>query len=267
MAVQTLGRVRALVFALLAILVGVLSYLLGVQSLLGQRAEASVLEAAEFSFDPPAPLNLVSIASIALALMLISALALAAHGVRRAFALAVVSVLTLVASQLLKQEMLDRPGLFEFDAPNTFPSGHMTVFTVLTAALIWAVPARLRSFAALGGAAVMGAAGWQLLAFGWHRPSDLLGAQALGVLAFAIAAFLRTPPPGASHVRSMLRRTVSVLLTVAGFALAAVAVGLAVYAGWTSNSSVMLTAGEIGVLGTSAITAQALLLLSPATRR
>jgi len=72
-----------------------------------------------------------------------------------------------------------RPELLDLDAQNTFPSGHMAVFAVLVAALLWAVPRTARAVLAVLGAGLLGVVSWQLLEFGWHRPSDLLGAQAL----------------------------------------------------------------------------------------
>lgn len=256
---QVTGRRRALWFTIFWAAVGVGSYVLGVQNELGQRAENSVLDAASFTTSPPPPLNLVSIPSVAVALIIVGVIALAVHGVRRAIVVTVVPALAIVASQLLKQQLLTRPALFELDLPNTFPSGHMTVFTVLTAGLIWAVPAKGRAIVTLGCAALLGAAGWQLLAFGWHRPSDVFGGVALGALAFSLACFLK---PVTVRGTAVLGRTVSVGLAMCGWILVGGAVLLTLLA-WVGDSpALMLSAGEFGSLGVSALASRTLLLLS-----
>lgn len=82
--------VAAVAYALLAFVFGGLSYAVGVGSLLGQRAEASVLEAASFTYDPPAPLSLVSVPAVIVALLPgFGALALCACSARRALAVVI----------------------------------------------------------------------------------------------------------------------------------------------------------------------------------
>lgn len=256
---QVTGRRRALWFVIFWAAVGVGSYVLGVRNELGQRAEDSALDAANFTTSPPPPLNLVSIPSVAVALLVVGVIALAVHGIRRAVVVTVVPALAIVASQLLKQQLLTRPALFELDLPNTFPSGHITVFTVLTAALIWAVPARGRAIVTLGCAALLGAAGWQLLAFGWHRPSDVFGGVALGAVAFSLACLIKPVTVSGSAV---LGRTVSVGLAMVGWILLGGA-GVLALAAWAGNSpALMLSAGEFGSLGVSALASRTLLLLS-----
>nr|WP_245190049.1 phosphatase PAP2 family protein [Leucobacter exalbidus] len=240
--------------------VGVGSYMLGVRNEFGQRAEDSVLDAAEFTTSPPPPLNLVSIPSVAVALLIIGVVALAVHGIRRAAVVTIVPALAIVASQLLKQQLLTRPELFALDLPNTFPSGHMTVFTVLTAGLIWAVPSRGRALVTLGCAVLLGAAGWQLLAYGWHRPSDVLGGVALGALAFSLACLLR--PATARGGAPIMGRTVSVGLAMCGWVLVAGGVALALGAWMGESPDLMLSAGQFGGIGISALASRSLLLLS-----
>lgn len=252
-------RLRALWSMVFWIAVGAGSYALGVQSSVGQRAEASVLDAAEFTTDPPPPLNLVSETSLVIALIVIGAIALAAHGWRRALGVVCVSAAAVVASQLLKL-MLSRPELLELDAPNTFPSGHMTVFTVLTAALIWAVPARARALVALGGAVLLAIVAWQLLAYGWHRPSDVLGALALGIASFAAAGVIR---PLRRKRPAVLGRSISVGLVMSAWVIIAAALVLAALAAANASSTLMLNAGEFGAVGASALAARSILRLSP----
>lgn len=256
------GRGRALWFVVFWAAAGVGSYVLGVRNELGQRAEDSVLDAAAFTTSPPPPLNLVSIPSVVVALVIVGVIALAVHGVRRAFVVTVVPALAIVASQMLKQQLLTRPALFELDVPNTFPSGHMTVFTVLTAALIWAVPAKGRAIVTFGCAALLGSAGWQLLAFGWHRPSDVFGGVALGALAFSLACLVK---PVTMRGSALLGRAVSVGLAMCGWILLGGAGVLGIMAWAGQSPELMLSSGEFGSLGISALASRTLLLLS--TRR
>lgn len=253
------GRRRALWFILFWTVVGVASFVLGVQNAIGQRAEATVLDAAEFTTNPPPPLNLVSIPAIAIALVAFGLLALWAHGIQRALVVTLVPAAAIAASQLLKIHVLTRPQLFEFDAANTFPSGHMTVFTALTAALIWAAPARIRAVVTVAGAALLAAVSWQLLAYGWHRPSDILGALALGVVAFALASLIR---PARARGSVALGSGVSIGLSVVGWILVAGALGIAALAALRSDADLMLGAGELGGAGASALAARSVLLLS-----
>ncbi|PRI12001.1 phosphatase PAP2 family protein [Leucobacter massiliensis] len=255
------GRGRALGFVLLWAAIGVGSYVLGVRNPLGQRAEDTALDAADFTFSPPPPLNLVSVPTVAVALLIVGGIAFFAHGIRRAAVVTLVPALTIVASQLLKQQLLTRPQLFELDLPNTFPSGHMTVFAALTGALIWAVPARIRGIVTLGGAALLGAAGWQLLAFGWHRPSDVFGGLALAALAFSLACLIR---PATVRGTPFLARTVSIGLLVVTGAVAAAALVLVGLAVLQENAALMLSAGEFGGVSLAALAARTLFLLCSA---
>lgn len=256
-------RIRAVWSIVFWIAVGVGSYVLGVQSALGQQAEASVLDAARFTTDPPAPLNLVSIPTVGITLLVIGLVALGVHGIRRALGLLVVSAAALVASQLLKLQLLPRPELFELDAPNTFPSGHMTVFTVLVAAIVWAVPTSARALVAVAGAALLAAVGWQLLAYGWHRPSDVLGAIALGVAAFAVATLIK---PATSRSTPALYRTVRAGFGMLGWILVAGSLALAAFAAAQSNQDLLLDAGQFGIIGASVLAARSLLVLSTGPR-
>src|SRR5690606_16099031 len=106
-----------------------------------------------------------------------------------------------------------RPGLFELDAANTFPSGHMTVFTVIVGALLWSVPSKGRGIVAGLGGVLLAIVAWQLLAFGWHRPSDVVGSLALGVFVFACVALVS---PGRNLNPAALGGSVGVVLTVIG---------------------------------------------------
>ncbi|CAG7603099.1 phosphatase PAP2 family protein [Leucobacter soli] len=260
------GRGKALLYALFALGVGVVSYVIGVQSGIGQLAEQSVLGASEFTFDPPAPLSLVSTWSVGAALLVILLVAWRYRGFGRALWIVLFGGAAILASQLLKQEWLIRPSLLDFEADNTFPSGHMTVFAVVVGGAIWALPAASRGVAGVLGAMLLGTASWQLLAFGWHRPSDVFGGLALGVLAFGLAAAFRLPRRARtvrlpSSGANALNKVLGVVLTVSGWAL--VVGGLIVVAGAATldSGSMLLGGSEIALVGASALTARAYMTL------
>lgn len=261
-------RLRALLYALFALLVGVLAYLLGVGSSLGQWAESIVLNASAFDPDPAGPLRLVSTTNLLIALVAIGLLALWVHGILRAVSILSASAVALVASQVLKERWLERPELLEFDAANTFPSGHMTVYAVVVGALLWALPLGARWAVMALSAVLLGVVSWQLLEYGWHRPSDLLGAQALTVLAFAVAAWIgprrskvSSRRPGAFGATAF--RVMSVLMTLVGGVLVIGALVLVAVAASTRNDALMLNSGEIALMGTGVLTVRTLARLCP----
>lgn len=252
-------RTQALWHSIFWLVVGVASYVFGVQSALGQKAEANVLDAAEFTTNPPPPLNLVSPGTLLIAFGVIGLITWIAHGWRRAIGVITVSAIAMAASQLLKLQLLDRPELFEIDAPNTFPSGHMTTFTVVVAALVWAVPAGLRAITTLGGAVLLGVVAWQILAYGWHRPSDVFGALALGILAFSLATLLKPLTRGR---RVFMGRMASVGLIMTAFAFIAGSLILLAVAVSGENPSLMLLAGQLGSFALCALAARTALQLA-----
>ncbi len=261
-------RIRALLYALVALIVGGAAYVLGVGSFLGQRAEASVLDASAFEADPEGPLRLVSTTNVLIALVVIGLVALWVHGLARMLSILVVSSAAIIASQVLKERWLDRPQLWEFDATNTFPSGHMTVYAVLLGALIWALPVGARAVTTLGAAVLLGVVSWQLLEFGWHRPSDLLGAQALALFVFAIAAWIGPRGSRRGSKRSTAfavtaNRIMSAVLTISGVALVLGALVLVAIAASMHSDALMLNAGEIALIGTSALTVRTLARMCP----
>lgn len=262
------SRVKALFYALFAILIGVLAYWFGVASFLGQRTEASLLDASAFTADPPAPLSLVSTTTVIIAFIVIVIVSLWAHGIARAVAFSLYGGLALVASQLLKENWLERPQLFELEAVNTFPSGHMTVFSVIAAGAIWALPKGARSIVAVLAGGLMAIVAWQLLEYGWHRPSDLIGAQALVLLAFALAAWIgprrskRDSNP-LGRFMSAFAKLVSITMTISGVVLIIGGLVLVFAASSVNSDELMLNAGEIVLIGVSVLTARTLARLCP----
>ncbi len=130
--------------ALTAFVIGAVAYMAGVNSVTGQFIEAKALAASTLDYDPGPPLSLVSARFVAVAVGVIALLAAASWGIGRAFIVGFASVAAIAMSQLLKFSVLERPALWEFNAHNTFPSGHMTVFAALALGIIAASPKALR---------------------------------------------------------------------------------------------------------------------------
>lgn len=91
-----------------------------------------------------------------------------------------------LATQLLKHQVLDRPNLGISEATvNSFPSGHTTLAAASMVAVFCTATPRWRPLVALLGGVYAAAAGAATLVLGWHRPADIIGAY-LVVLFFAL---------------------------------------------------------------------------------
>lgn len=252
-------RLRVLWILLFWAIIGIGAYMLGVLSSTGQAVEDNALSASQFNAHPPAPLSLVSPFAIAVALVALGLVALWVHGIARALTVTLVPAVAIVASQLLKSELLGRPDLLTLSAENSFPSGHMTVFATIVGAAVFAMPRSIRALVAVGGAVLLGVVSWQLLGYGWHRPSDVLGALALGVTGFAFVTMftpLQRPP------RVWLLRTVSIGLALAGWIAAASSLVMTLVAWRAESAEQMLNAGQLGTIGLSLLAGHSLLRLA-----
>ena len=262
---NAVGRGKALVYAIFALLVGAGSYLFAVRSGTGQSAENSVLHASDYHPDPGFPLVRVTPQNLVIALVAIGIVAWILRGFVRAVWILLFSTIAIVASQLLKQHWLERPSFGDLDAINTFPSGHMTVLAVLATGMIWALPAGFRGAVAVMSAVLLAIASWQLLAYSWHRPSDVLGGQALCVLAFALAAVLR--PPFRARVRipgafaSGLDRFLGAVLTLTGSALIIGGLVVVAIANAQSIDSLLLGGAQLALCGSGTLVARAAMTL------
>lgn len=123
-------------------------------------------------------LTTISVASLALALVLLVGQAL----LRRRAALAVVAVVVVVGAvalaEVLKHVVLARPELVPTALDrNSFPSGHTTTAFAVGIAAALAAPPRWRRAAAAGALLYGTAIGVATVAAGWHRPSDVAGAM------------------------------------------------------------------------------------------
>lgn len=262
------SRGRSFAYALIALALGAAAWVIGVGSLIGQQAEAAVLAAATLSYSPPAPLGLVTTPAAIAATMLIALMAWLVHGISRGLTVLFAVGISVVASQLLKQDVLVRPELFEFDAQNTFPSGHMTLFVALSGALVWAVPVAVKAFAVLFGVVISSTISFQLLEHSWHRPSDIVGALALTLLVFSLVSFFfplkskrkNTRAPGSD---SFGNRMLSFAVLCASAVVLVLGVILTLIAGWSSSEQLLLNGAQFALVGMTGLTLRAFQALSP----
>lgn len=134
-----------------------------------------------------------------------------------------------VTAQAVKRGV-DRPDLVEGlgAQAGAFPSGHVTVAASLALALVLVSPPALRWPAAAVGGAYAAGIGVAVLALGWHRPSEVVGAY-LVVVAWTgvvVAVLVSTRGPrelGASARASRGGAVVAGLLSASFVVVAAVA--------------------------------------------
>ena len=178
-------------------------YLLVVRTYWGQRLDERAFAGRELISDFRAGqanefLGVVSVGSLLLVTALIAALAFARNRPRLALLAAGTLIVSVVSTEILKLVLLERPDLFPTvlnDIANTYPSGHATIGMGVALAVLLIVPARLRWPTALGAGAVGSAFGIAVVAAGWHRPSDVVGAYFVCLAAAAFAAALAVAFP------------------------------------------------------------------------
>lgn len=183
----------ALVFAFI--------YSFSVRTRPGQLIENHALSAAFRSSGHPLLLTFVSMPSLIVATVVIVAVALFQRRMDAALRAGLTLVLCNVATQVLKYQVLDRPFFGGHLIHNTFPSGHTTAYVSVALAAVLVVPVRWRAIASAVGALISVIVVADLLGYGWHRLSDIVGAATL-VLAIMITVLMvvrdthgEAPPP------------------------------------------------------------------------
>ena len=212
---------RARDFVKVAVLAGVvvvLVYLLAVQTSWGQTwDDSAVIERVKAGKKQIGRAKEV-LETIRLPL-LIAALALVVIiGVWRKKLRAGIAAVTVFAGTVLLAELmkilLPRPVLSDlesqvkFDGLNTFPSGTTTVATSLVLAIMLVCSARVRPWIAIVGVVWAATVAWGVLAAGWHRPSDAIGAVVLTTACFAGAMAWLLPRHWHSVAPSTLSKSV-----------------------------------------------------------
>lgn len=106
-----------------------------------------------------------------------------------------------VTTEILKLHVLSRPRLDEVPGieQNSFPSGHATIGMALSLGIVMVSPHAVRWLSTLGAVAVSLLFGIGVLATGWHRPSDTIGAYLVCVIWFAAGTALLLRWRGGGH--------------------------------------------------------------------
>ncbi len=243
-------------------------YLLVVRTYWGQRLDEHAFVGHDFFASRAAQadsfLRIVSIGSLLLAIALVAAVAIFRRRPRLAFFAAASVAASVFVTEVLKLFLLERPPLvpsFIFD--NSYPSGHTTVGMSVAVAAMLVVPRRLLIPTAIGAGLFGSAFGVAVVAAGWHRPSDAVGAFLVVIAAAAACAALGHVFPDRAEAEDRRRRTVPLprirvgttelgLLALALGGLGLFALAALSYRGipWTSTSAgFLLSAGAIVVAG------------------
>ncbi|MGB5951486.1 MAG: phosphatase PAP2 family protein [Ornithinimicrobium sp.] len=193
---QHTNRKTTVLPGLVCLLAIVVVYVLAVRTLLGQTVDTAAMTAtanllAETQWTQTL-LDLVSPLSVVLGALAIAAVGYFSHGSATAAKTVGAITVTVGSAQLLKA-VLTRPDLLDAMA-NSLPSGHVAGVAGLAVGATLAVPAVLRSTAAVAGGIVVTLTAVATMAQQWHRPSDVFSAT---LLAAAVALFL-----GSSSSRS-----------------------------------------------------------------
>lgn len=162
-------------------------------------------------------LDVVSVASLLGAGVVLALIALARSRRELALAAVVVVIGANATTQVLKRYVLERPDLGILESTpatlNSMPSGHSTVAFSVVVALVLVLPVRLRPAAAAFGVVYASVAAISTLSAGWHRPSDSIAAfLVVGAWAALVGAVLAVQhadqapaPTGDTHDRATRR--------------------------------------------------------------
>ena len=178
-------------------------------------------------------LRIVSVGTLALAMVLVAVVAYLRGRPRMALIAAGSIGAAVLATELLKLVMLERPDLIGTSlnqGDNSYPSGHTTVGMSVCIATMLVVPRRLRIPAAIGAGAIGAAFGIAVVAASWHRPSDPAGSYLVCLAVGAAAAILiglfpdRAPAerPGGSRLGSLSIGLTELAAIGLGISLAAI---------------------------------------------
>jgi len=228
-----------------------LIYVLGILTQRGQRVENRLLGSANFAAQGREFLHLVTVPNLAVALACLILVALVRRRRRTAVQVFVIMGVANTITQLLKYHVLHRPDFLGTEAINTFPSGHTVAFASVALSAILVSPPAARAIVTAVAALVLGTATFQLLEYGLHRPSDIVGGV-LVVAGIAAGVQLLLPQAAPARVPAQLPRlhlpVVVVLVAAATLGLvAALVVGIALLAQHSVDpASRLLALGEIG---------------------
>lgn len=179
-----------MITAVAAVAALAVTYLLAVQTEVGQVIDTSIMLAVASSTRdahwPSAVLTAISPWTAVIATALLIFLACKGGGIRVAAATAMTAVGTILLSTVLKG-ILVRPALLDGYA-NSLPSGHTAAVAGIAAGATLASRAPWRFVVAFLGLLAVSVTGAATLSLEWHRPSDVL-ASVLIAIAVGLASF------------------------------------------------------------------------------
>lgn len=218
-------------------------YLIAVQTSWGQARDQQAfltLRGTGATADVPHVVGLGSVTDVRLwlvSVVLIVGLGLWAGRRLSIVALLALPVVAILVTRFLRDDLLIRPDFSGLSwAMNTFPSGHAAAAAGCVAAIVRAAPRRVAPILAVAGVGWLTLVSQDLMVWGWHRPSDLLGS-------ILLAAALMHLVPGAGGGSARGRA-----LTAAAVALAA-AVGPLAWAVATDH----LAVAPVGLVAAAAM--------------
>ncbi|HET6831474.1 MAG TPA: phosphatase PAP2 family protein [Solirubrobacterales bacterium] len=240
-------------------------YFLVVRTYWGQRLDEHAFVGHDFFTSREAQadsfLRIVSIGSLILATTLVAAVAAIRRRPRLALLAAASIAGSILCTEVLKHVVLERPPIIVSNiVDNSYPSGHTTIGMGVAVAAMLVVPRRLLWPTAFGAGLFGSAFGVAVVAAGWHRPSDAVGAFCVVIAVAALCAALGHAFPdraeaAARHSRRLPRVRIGTtelgLLALALGGLGLFALAALSYRGipWTSTSAgFLLSAGAIVVL-------------------
>jgi hypothetical protein len=156
------------------------------RALLGREVISSLRAAQADRF-----LSIVSVGTLTIAMALVAAVAFIRGRPRMALIAAASIGVAVLTTEVLKLDVFPRPDLVNTTlngGRNSYPSGHTTVGMSVCIAAMLVVPARLRAVTALAAGAIGAAFGIAVVAAGWHRASDAVGAYLVCLSVGAAAA-------------------------------------------------------------------------------
>jgi membrane-associated phospholipid phosphatase len=187
-------------------------YLLAVQTVWGQHVDQGAfltLRGTGATADLPHVVGLGSITDYRLwviAAVLVIALGLLAGRRWSLLVLPALPVVAIVLVQFLRDDLFLRPDLTgDGWLSNTFPSGHAAAAAGCVAAIVRGAPPRLSPLLAVLGVGWLTLVGQDLMVWGWHRPSDLIGSVLIAVaIMHLVPASASSNPRAGGHAQRVL---------------------------------------------------------------
>jgi len=261
-----------------------LIYVLVVRTYWGQRLDEHAFVGHDFFRSREAQANsflqVVSVGSLILATTLVAAVAVIRRRPRLALLAAASIAGSILCTEILKHLVLERPPLVVAGIlDNSYPSGHTTVGMSVAVAAMLVVPRRLLLPTAFGAGLFGSAFGVAVVAAGWHRPSDAVGAFCVVIAVAALCAAIGHAFPDRAEIAARrIRRLRRVRFGTTELGLLALALGgLGLFAlaalsyrgiPWTSTSAgFLLSAGAIVVIAVLATMTLAAAMLGSEERR